>query len=200
MTELALPKHLAVQKAEERFAQRMAQHAAQEAALEQAKIDARIADAITDGRSAEHVWGVETPIPEGVPDPGLWRVALMPVGQVQKTRGSIILPDETLDTQNWTHPLWKVLKVGPLACRGPAYAGFTEEELAETRANLVPGALYLVDAKAPRRYDLRVQVWDADKNAMVDKKMVIIVVNDDQLWSRVDPAHLDKLSFRGLDL
>ena len=64
----------------------------------------------------------------------------------------------------------------------------------------MPGALYLVDAKAPRRYDIRVQVWDDDKKAMADKKMVVIVVNDDQLWSRPDPAYLDRLSFRGLDL
>lgn len=147
--------------------------------------------AITDGKSAEHVWPIDTPVPAGLPEPEQWRVSLMPVCQVSKTRGNIILAPETLDTQDWTHQLWKVCKVGPFVYRGPAWQGFTEDDLAAARARLQPGALYLVDPKAPRRYH-----FTTDDG----KKMLVIVVNDDQLWSWVDPAYLDRLSFRGLEL
>lgn len=127
---------------------------------------------------------VDTPVPDGLPDPGLWRLILMPIRQRLKTKGNIILADETLDTQNWTHALWKVCKVGPFVYRGPAYHGFSQEELDVERPKV--GELYLVDPKAPRRFNFR--------------KMLFIVVNDDQLWGRVDPANVDGLEFRGLEL
>ncbi len=127
---------------------------------------------------------VDCPIPEGLPDPGLWRLILMPVRQRRASKGNIIFADETLDTQNWTHALWKVCKVGPFVYKGPAWQGFTEEELEANRPKV--GELYLVDPKAPRRFDF--------------KKQLFIVVNDDQLWSKVDPANVDGLEFRGLEL
>jgi hypothetical protein len=122
-------------------------------------------------------------IPEGLPDPTAWRVVLMPVRQVIK-QGSIFIPPETLDVQNWTHQLFKVCRVGNLVYRGPAWAGFSEEQLEAERPRV--GDLYLVDPKAPRRYKY--------------KGITFIVVNDDQLWSRVDPACIDGLEFKGLAL
>lgn len=126
----------------------------------------------------------DCPIPEGLPDPGLWRLILMPIRQRLRSKGDIIYPDETIDTQNWTHCLWKVCKVGPFVYRGPAYNGFSQEELDAHRPKV--GELHLVDPKAPRRFDYR--------------GILMIVVNDDQLWGRVDPEHIDGLEFRGLEL
>lgn len=126
----------------------------------------------------------DMPIPEGLPDPGLWRLILMPIRQRVKTKGKILLADETLDTQNWTHALWKVCKVGPFVYRGPAYQGFSPEELEANRPKV--GELYLVDPKAPRRFNY--------------KKVLFIVVNDDQLWGRVEPENIDGLEFKGLEL
>ena len=126
----------------------------------------------------------DMPIPEGLPDPGLWRLILMPIRQRVKTKGNIILADETLDTQNWTHALWKVCKIGPFVYRGPAYQGFSQEELDKERPKV--GELYLVDPKAPRRFNY--------------KKVLFIVVNDDQLWGRVNPDNIDGLEFKGLEL
>lgn len=140
-------------------------------------------------RATVRVHEIDAPIPEGVPEPGQWRVLLFPVGQVKKTKGNIILPDQEIDLQDWTHMLWKVAKVGPLVYRGPAWAGFSEEELAPLRPK--PGDLYLVDPKQPRRFHY---------TSPEGVKMLFIVVNDDQLWSRVDPASVERLEFRGLEL
>ena len=132
----------------------------------------------------EKVHDIDTPIPEGLPDPGHWRVTLMPVGQRRVSKGNIIFADETMDVQDWTHLLWKVCKLGPLIYRGPAYAGFDKAELEAAMPRI--GEVWLVDPKQPRRYHY------AD--------ILFIVVNDDQLWSRVDPAHISNLKFRGLEL
>jgi hypothetical protein len=126
---------------------------------------------------------IDAPIPEGVPQPKQWRVTLMPIRQVTH-QGSIMLAPETVDVQDWTHMLWKVAAVGPLVYRGPAWAGFSEEELEAERPKV--GELYLADPKQPRRYHY--------------KGVLFIVVNDDQLWSRVEPDNVTGLSFSGLFL
>ncbi len=127
------------------------------------------------------VQDVDTPIPEGLPDPQMWRVTVMPVRQVVKTRSGLYMPPEYLDTQNWTHMLWKVAKVGPFVYRGPAWRGFTEEELQGQLPK--PGDLYLIDPKVPRRFRY--------------KGVLFAVVNDDALWSKVDPDCIDGLQFAG---
>ena len=132
---------------------------------------------------ADVVQDVDREIPEGLPEPTAWRVILMPVRQVIR-QGSILLPQETLDTQNWTHMLWKVCKVGNLVFRGPAWSGFDPEMIEAERPKI--GDLFLVDPKAPRRFKF--------------KGITFITVNDDQLWGRVDPACIDGLEFKGLAL
>lgn len=180
MSELALPRHIAIQKAR--------QERAQLAAVPAPQPFSELAGALASiSQDKAIVQAADAPIPEGLPEPEQWRVTLMPVCQRLRTKGSNLwLPDESLDTDNWTHMLWKVCKVGPFVYRGPAWQGFTEEELAPARDRLKPGALYLADPKAPRRY------WY--------KGGLFIVVNDDQLWSHVDPDHIDGLKFKGSEL
>ncbi len=127
---------------------------------------------------------VNTPIPEGLPDPGTWRVTLMPVYQRVKTKGKLWVPEEVLDTDNWTHMLWKVCKLGPLVYRGPAWRAFTDEQLEACMPKV--GEIYLADPKAPRRYRYH--------------GVVYIVVGDDQLWSKVDPEYISGLQFSGAEL
>ncbi len=150
MSSLALPRHIAIQKAREEREERIAQlHS--------------------------------VPLPAG-----LWRITLMPVCQRLKTKGSNLwLPDESLDVDNWTHMLWKVCKVGPFVYRGPAYLAVASiDELEAERPK--PGELWLADPKAPRRFHYR--------------DMLFIVVNDDQLWGKVDPDRIDGLKFKGTEL
>jgi hypothetical protein len=143
-----------------------------------------ILDAIMAAKGADVVHDVNTEIPEGLPDPGLWRVTLMPVRQIVETKSGLQMPPEFLDVQNWTHMLWKVCRVGPLVCRGPAWQGFDEYDLQAVRPKV--GELYLCDPKAPRRYKY--------------KGITFIVVNDDVLWSKVDPERIDGLEFKSGEL
>lgn len=145
---------------------------------------AELAKALEDNHGKDVVQAIDMPIPEGLPEPQQWRVTLMPVRQVAQSKGGLYLAPETLDIQNWTHMLWKVCAVGPFVYRGPAWHGFSEEELEAARPRI--GDLYLVDPKMPRRYRY--------------KGILFIVVNDDQLWSRVKPEHIDGLKFMGLEL
>lgn len=125
---------------------------------------------------------VDTPIPEGLPDPPLWQILAMPVRQRRVTKGGIMLPDETLDTQAWTHQLFKLCKVGPQVYRGPAYSGY---DISDAEIPKV-GQLWLIDPKQPRRF-----MFDG---------LTIISINDDQLRGRVDPKYVSKLKFSGFEL
>lgn len=176
---LVMPTHVARQVAKQR-AQTAVASALPAPEPFAAKVTARVHD-------------LDTPVPEGLPDPGLYRVILFPVCQRRVSRGNIIIPEQEVDLQDWTHPLWKVAKVGPFVFRGPAWNGFPEDLLDAERAKLRPGALYLVDPKQPRRFHYTGPGEGAPK-------ILFIVVNDDQLWSHVDPAFVDGLEFRGLAL
>jgi hypothetical protein len=176
MSGLALPRHIAVQRA----LQKRSENNAPEVALNE-ETKAQL-EAITGGKDTAQ--DLDTPIPEGLPCPGQWRVMLMPMSMRLRSKRGILYAPETLDTQNWTHCLWRVCGVGPLVYRGPAWSGFTEEELAPLRPKV--GDLYLVDPKQPRRFHY--------------KSILFITVNDDQLWAKVDPAHIEGLEFRGLAL
>ena len=128
---------------------------------------------------ADRVQDINAPIPEGLPQPQQWRVLLMPVGHRKRSTGGLIVPLETMDVQEWTHQLYKVCAVGPFVYRGPAWHGFTAEELEAQRPKV--GDLYLVDAKSPRRFKF--------------KGVLYIVVNDDALWNKVEPEHVEGLQF-----
>ena len=145
----------------------------------------RYADIIAGGTSEDVVQDVETPIPEGLPNPGLWRLVLMPVRKRAFSKsGRIQFVQETLDVQNWTHQLWKVASVGPLVLRGPAYAGFSPEELEPLKPKV--GQVWLADPKQPRRFRYH--------------GITFIIVNDDQLWAKVDPDKIDGLECNGFKL
>lgn len=174
---LSIPTHVAAQ-----IAAKKRSEAAQ--AQDMAERHKPLIDALT-ASSQDVVQEVETPVPDGLPNPGLWRLVLMPVRQRAFSKSGLIqFAQETLDIQNWTHQLWKVCSVGPLVLRGPAYAGFTEEELAPHRPKV--GDVYLADPKQPRRFRYH--------------GITYIIVNDDQLWAKVDPDKIDGLECNGFKL
>lgn len=173
---LSIPTHVAARIAREKRA------AAPAEGLERHQ---PLIDALTATAGQDVVQEVETPIPDGLPNPGLWRLLLMPVRQRAFSKSGLIqFAQETLDTQNWNHQLWKVASVGPLVLRGPAYAGFTELELAPLRPEV--GDVWLADPKQPRRFRY--------------KGITYIIVNDDQLWAKVDPDKIDGLECNGFKL
>lgn len=125
---------------------------------------------------------LETPIPEGIPQPPLWRIFAIPVRLRKVSAGGIILTDDSIDAMEWQHQLYKIAAVGPQVYQGPAYKHFeiSEDEIPKA------GDLWLIDPKQPRRF--------------VFKDLTVIVVNDDQLLARVDPASVPHLKMSGVSL
>lgn len=125
---------------------------------------------------------INTPIPDDLPEPHLFRCLVMFVRQRAVSKGGIILTDETLTLQNWSHQLVKIAKVGAYVCKGAAYAGY---DIADEHIPKV-GELWLIDPKQPRRiiFDDTTFVW----------------VNDDQFHGKVNPKTVHRFKFNGLDL
>jgi co-chaperonin GroES (HSP10) len=125
---------------------------------------------------------LDVDVPEGLPEPPLWKVFVLPVRQRKVTKGGILLADETMDVQNWTHQLFKVAAVGKQVYRGKAYETYDIDDADRPKV----GELWIVDPKQPRRFGFRGHT--------------IIIINDDQLLGRVDPSQVEHLKFSGFEL
>lgn len=125
---------------------------------------------------------IDTPIPEGLPEPHLFRCLVMFVNQRSVSKGGIILTEETLTLQNWQHQLVKIAKVGAYVCKGAAYASYN---VADEHIPKV-GEIWLIDPKLPRRivFDNTTFVW----------------VNDDAFLGKVHSDTIQRFKFNGLDL
>lgn len=125
---------------------------------------------------------IDSAIPVGVPQPPLWKLAMIPVRLRKVSKGGIILTDDSVTVNLWHHQLFKIAAVGPQVYKGKAYESY------EINADEVPkvGELWLVDPKQPRRYEF--------------KGHTIVIINDDQLLSKVDPSQTEHLKFNGLEL
>lgn len=133
--------------------------------------------------NSDLIQDLDVAIPEGLPPPHMFRLLAMFVGQRRKSRsGKLFLPAETLDVQNWTHQLVKIVAVGKQVCQGPAYEGYnlSDDEVPKV------GDLWLIDPKQPRRF--------------IFKGYTILLINDDQLWTRVEPDQVEHFKFVGLEL
>jgi len=125
---------------------------------------------------------IDTPVPEHKLRVPLWKIMAMPVGIRRTSRGGIMLPDETIDVQNWTHQLYKIVAVGNHVFRGKAYESYdiTEDERPQI------GDLWIIDSKQPRRFQY--------------KGHTFVVITDDSLNVRVDPSDVENLKFNGIEL
>lgn len=122
-----------------------------------------------------HVYDLDTPVPRGVPTPERFLIALMPV-DVKAKIGSIFIPDSAIEAQMWANGLGKVCAVGP-----GVYKGRRFEEMA------------LTPDDAPKVGDIVVYNSKSPNRLTVDGR-TIILVSDDAISARVDPAlaHLIK--------
>jgi hypothetical protein len=125
---------------------------------------------------------IDSPLPQGIPMPPLWKLAVIPVRLRKMSKGGIILTDDSATAALWHHQLFKIAAIGSQVYKGKAYESY---DLAEDDYPKV-GELWLVDPKQPRRYEFR--------------GTTIVIINDDQLLSRVDPAMTEHLKFNGLEL
>lgn len=125
---------------------------------------------------------IDTPIPEGLPEPEAWRLLLMPVRALSTTKGGILLPDDVIDAQGWNHQLYKVCAVGWGVFKGPAWRNmdFPEERMPKV------GDLYLVSPRNPDRFKF--------------KGITILCVSDEHLRMKVNPEHVKGLSFYGFEI
>ena len=122
-----------------------------------------------------HVYDLDTPVPNGVPTPERFLIALMPV-DIKARIGSIFIPDSAIEAQMWVNGLGKVCAVGPGVYRGRRFEemGLTPEDGPKV------GDIVVYNSKSPNRLT-------------VDGRTIIFVA-DDAITSRVDPAlaHLIK--------
>lgn len=71
----------------------------------------------------EHVNSIDTPIPEGVPAPTLWRVVIMPVQPPKMSKGGLALPDMVKDAEEHLNYIGRVVAIGPMAGRDAKFQG-----------------------------------------------------------------------------
>lgn len=132
---------------------------------------------------ARYIHDIDCEIPTGLAKPPIWKIFAIPVRQRSKTKGGIILTDESLDIQNWTHRLYKIAACGKHVYRGDDYErlGVTEDEAPKV------GDLWIVQPKNPDRF--------------VYKGHTVVILNDDMLQGRIeDPATIEFYKFNGLEL
>lgn len=128
----------------------------------------------------EDVWmgeGIETLL-EAVPEPEKFYMAVTQVAIKKKTAGGVLLPDQSVDDQQWTSGLAIVVKVGPSCFKGRRF-----EDIGLTEADVFkPGELIHFNAGAsPRRIH-------------VDGRL-FLYITDDSVISRPDRRHMHRLKF-----
>lgn len=60
-------------------------------------------------------------VPEDMPRPMLWRLLVAPIKPARKSKGGIVLPDESVDNVELLTNICKVLSMGPLCGRKPEW-------------------------------------------------------------------------------
>lgn len=110
-------------------------------------------------------------------DPKLWYVVVKQIGITEKTKGGILLTDQTVADMEWTMGLCIVCKLGPAVYKGPKF-----QDLGLTPADGPQvGEVYRFQARNPTRYRLYGETF--------------IEVADDALTSRFSREHLHEVSF-----
>jgi hypothetical protein len=122
--------------------------------------------------------GKDLTIPlEALPYPERFNLIVKPVG-IKKKVGSIILADQTIDAQEWTHGTAVVCKVGPSVFRGQR---FKDMGLSPADAPKVGDLVYIMP-RNPNRFE-------------VDKELYMLIA-DDGIFARLDPKHVSRLTYK----
>lgn len=134
-------------------------------------------------------------VPEGVPEPTLWRVLVMPVQPRRRSRGthgvSIELAANTQDSEGYLNYIGKVVLLGPLAGKNekfenPEWAAYLKE---------YGGHMAQSNDGAPKRYlwDVKVGDWVIygryAGQRMEYEGVKLVMTNDDEILGTVsDPS------------
>jgi hypothetical protein len=114
---------------------------------------------------------------EALPYPERFNLIVRPVG-IKKMMGSIILPDQVVDAQQWTHGTALVCKVGPSVFRGQRFKdmGLGPEDGPKV------GDLVYVMPRNPNRFE-------------VDGELYMLIA-DDGIFARLDPKHAHRITYK----
>lgn len=126
----------------------------------------------------DDLWLGETmPDLEKIPEPQLWNVVVKQIA-IKRKVGSILLPDQTISDQEWTHGMCLVVKTGPAVYRGRKFEdiGITPE------MGPKPGDVYKFRARHPERIKIDGETF--------------IELPDDALSMKFDRRFLSSVSFK----
>jgi hypothetical protein len=172
MTDLLVPNHIARQRARDRGLPKQIKLPP----VPTAPLPARLKS------DEEYITELRALVDTGKLYVPLWKVVTTPVNQRSITKGGILLADESVDIQDWTHQLHKVVLVGPHVYKGPQYQGYdiTDDQIPKV------GQLWIVDPKHPVRFRYRGRLF--------------LILNDDQLRLKAHEDDVEHISFNGLEL
>ena len=113
---------------------------------------------------------------EALPDPDRFYMICKPVG-LKKKVGSIILTDSTVDNQQWTHGMVRILKAGPAVYVGKRYAdmGLLPEDAPKV------GDIVYIQPRQPMRFKVDGELY--------------LMVQDDAVIGRVPKEHAHRIAF-----
>lgn len=114
---------------------------------------------------------------EALPDPERFNLIVKPVG-IKRMVGKIILADQTVDAQEWTHGTVVVCKVGPAVFKGHR---FKDMGIHHTDAPKVGDLLYVMP-RTPNRFKVDGQIY--------------FLVADDGIFARLDPKHAHRIEYK----
>jgi hypothetical protein len=122
--------------------------------------------------------GKDLAIPlEALPYPERFNLIVKPVG-IKRKVGSIILADQTVDAQQWTHGTAVVCKVGPSVFRGQR---FKDMGLGPEDGPKVGDLVYIMP-RNPNRFE-------------VDGELYMLIA-DDGIFARLDPKHAHRITYK----
>jgi co-chaperonin GroES (HSP10) len=125
----------------------------------------------------DELWCGETVPLEAIPEPERFHCVVKQVNLRRKV-GSIVLPDQVVSDQEWSHGLAVVVKTGPAQYQG---AKFADMGLSQEKHGLKQGDLVFFEARAPRRMKV-----DGELYAFIP---------DDAVLGRFDRRHVHRVSF-----
>lgn len=103
-------------------------------------------------------------VPEGLDQPKLFRLFVMPLKTPTKTKGGIMLPDSVQEGNNWSQSLGRIAAVGPYVCCNRNYRDLNFDF--EQHGPKI-GELVMFSAHQPQRFKF--------------KGVNLVIVNDDAI-------------------
>lgn len=130
---------------------------------------------------------LDTPIPDDLPQPYLWKVLVMPIGNPGKSRGGILFTDTIQEEQMWTHGIGRIAALGPLAFRSGGFA------------RMIRDGVFNPEDHAPAVNDLIV-FNPKSPNKIIYSGRLFQQISDDEISMTVAEHQAENFSFGGMKL